>query len=123
MDDEKTHYAERTGDDVSPQTGDGMEPEQAPVGSGDNPDVGPITDTPGTGDSAFQGSEEGAAHDAGGKAHTGQDEGHPAGNDGRSTRDVGGPRAAEDAERHEDGQSPGQGAKGDIQTKGMDAHQ
>jgi hypothetical protein len=115
------HYADRTGDDVSPQTGDGQEPEQAPVGSGDNPDVGPITDTPGTGTSAFQGSEEGAAHDAGGRAHAGQDEGHPAGNDGRSARDVGGPRAAEDAERDPERQIGG--ATGDIQTKGLDAHE
>ena len=55
--------------------------------------------------------------DAGGKAHTSSTEGHPAGDGARTDRDVGGPVAEEDAE-----ESLG-GAKGDISTKGFDAHQ
>ena len=61
-------------------------------------------------------SDEGNV-DAGGKAHTSSSEGHPAGNEERSDREVGGPKAADDAE-----ESLG-GAKGDISTKGFDAHQ
>jgi hypothetical protein len=55
--------------------------------------------------------------DAGGKAHTSSTEGHPAGTGERSAREVGGPVAAEDAEPTTGG------AKGDIQTKGFDAHE
>ena len=55
--------------------------------------------------------------DAGGKAHTSSTEGHPAGDGARTDRDVGGPVAEEDAE-----ESTG-GAKGDISTKGFDAHE
>jgi hypothetical protein len=55
--------------------------------------------------------------DAGGKAHTSTKEGHPAGNGARSDRQVGGPVAEEGAE-----ESLGS-AKGDIQTKGFDAHE
>ncbi len=36
--------------------------------------------------------------DAGGKAHTSSDEGHPAGDGARSDREVGGPVAEDDAE-------------------------
>jgi hypothetical protein len=97
--------------------------EEAPKGSGDNPDVGPITDTPGGGEPHKteqhpQGIESTASTaDAGGKAHTSSTEGHPAGTGERSAREVGGPVAAEDAEPTTGG------AKGDIQTKGFDAHQ
>ncbi len=55
--------------------------------------------------------------DAGGKAHTSTSEGHPAGDGERTDRDVGGPVAAEDAD-----ETTG-GAKGDISTKGFDAHE
>lgn len=55
--------------------------------------------------------------DAGGRAHTSSREGHPAGDGARSDRDVGGPVPEEDAE-----ESLG-GAKGDISSKGMDAHE
>jgi hypothetical protein len=54
--------------------------------------------------------------DAGGKAHTASDEGHPAGDGARSDRDVGGPVPEEGAD-----ESTG-GAKGDISTKGFDSH-
>ena len=55
--------------------------------------------------------------DAGGKAHTSSSEKHPAGDGARTDRDVGGPVAEEGAE-----ESTG-GAKGDISTKGFDAHE
>ena len=55
--------------------------------------------------------------DAGGRAHTSSTEGHPAGDGARSDRDVGGPVAEEDAE-----ETTG-GGKGDISTKGFDAHE
>ncbi len=54
--------------------------------------------------------------DAGGKAHTSSQEGHPAGDGPRSDREVGGPVAEEDAE-----ETTG-GTTGDISTKGFDAH-
>lgn len=54
------------------------------------------------------------------KVHTPLDEPHPAGTGERSDREVGGPKAAEDAEG-ETGTPPG--AHGDIQTKGFDAHE
>ena len=60
-------------------------------------------------------SDEGNV-DAGGRAHTSSDEGHPAGDGARTDRDVGGPVAEDDAE-----ESLGS-AKGDIQTKGFDSH-
>ena len=57
--------------------------------------------------------------DTGGRAHTGTDEPHPAGDGPRSDREVGGPVAEEDAE-----EVTGQpGAHGDIQTKGMEPHE
>ena len=96
--------------------------EEAPKGSGDNPDVGGITDGP-SGESRKteqhpDGIESTATtHDAGGKAHTSSSEGHPAGDGPRSDREVGGPVAEEGAE-----ESLG-GAKGDIQTKGFDSHE
>jgi hypothetical protein len=55
--------------------------------------------------------------DAGGKAHTSSSEPHPAGDGARSDREVGGPVAEEDAE-----ESLGS-AKGDISSKGFDAHE
>ncbi|HEX8123362.1 MAG TPA: hypothetical protein VF549_19065 [Solirubrobacteraceae bacterium] len=42
-------------------------------------------------------SDEGNV-DAGGRAHTSSDEGHPAGDGARTDRDVGGPVAEDDAE-------------------------
>jgi hypothetical protein len=55
--------------------------------------------------------------DAGGRAHTSSEEGHPAGTGERSDRDVGGPVAAEDAE-----ETTG-GVKGTVETKGPDPHE
>ncbi|HYF26266.1 MAG TPA: hypothetical protein VD931_11060 [Baekduia sp.] len=57
--------------------------------------------------------------DSGGRAHTGLDEGHPAGDGPRSDREVGGPVAEQDAEDV----TGKPGAHGDIQTKGMEPHQ
>lgn len=54
--------------------------------------------------------------DAGGRAHTSENEPHPAGDGPRTDREVGGPVAEEDAE-----ESTG-GAHGDISTKGFDSH-
>jgi hypothetical protein len=95
--------------------------EEAPKGSGDNPDVGGITDGP-SGSNPTEQHPDGiestaAASDAGGRAHTSSSEGHPAGTGERTAREVGGPVAAEDAEPTTGG------AKGDIQTKGFDAHE
>ena len=88
---------------------------------GEDPDVGGITDGPSGSNPTEQhadGVESRAADsDAGGKAHTTSTEGHPAGTGERSAREVGGPVAAEDAEPTTGG------AKGDIQTKGFDAHE
>lgn len=94
--------------------------EQARQGDAD-PQVGGITDGPG--EHGGDGEHGGHAQHAG-TAHSGGDAPHPAGDGERSDREVGGPRAAEDAERHEagDGELPG-GAKGDIATKGMDPHE
>ncbi len=91
-------------------------------GTGDNPDVGGITDSPGgesqqTPQPSNDIESDAPDIDAGGKAHTSSTEGHPAGDGPRSDREVGGPVAEEDAE-----ESLG-GAKGDISTKGFDAHQ
>ena len=95
--------------------------EEAPKGSGDNPDVGGIHDGPEGSNPTPQrasGIESDAPDaDAGGRAHTSSTEGHPAGTGARSAREVGGPVAAEDAEPTTGG------AKGDIPTKGFDAHQ
>ncbi|WP_205699047.1 hypothetical protein [Conexibacter sp. SYSU D00693] len=94
---------------------------EAPKGTGDNPDVGGITEGPGEADSRFSRDSSGGPidADAGGRAHTGTDEGHPAGDGPRSAREVGGPKAAEDAP-----DAMGEhGAKGDIQTKGMEPHE
>ncbi len=55
--------------------------------------------------------------DAGGKAHTTSEEGHPAGDGARTDREVGGPVAEEGAE-----ETTG-GIHGDIETKGFDAHE
>ena len=41
--------------------------------------------------------------DAGGRAHTSSEEGHPAGDGPRTDRDVGGPTAEEDAEESHGG--------------------
>ena len=95
--------------------------EEAPKGSGDNPDVGGIHDAPeGTNNTSHPatGVESNAGDaDTGGKAHTSSSDGHPAGTGERSARDVGDLVAAEDAEPTTGG------AKGDIQTKGFDAHE
>jgi hypothetical protein len=95
--------------------------EEAPKNSGDDPDVGGITDSPDGGNRTEQradGVESSAGGaDTGGRAHTSSGDGHPAGTGERSAREVGGPVAAEDAE-------PATGAaKGDIPTKGFDAHE
>jgi hypothetical protein len=59
--------------------------------------------------------------DAGGRAHTPVEEGHPDLEGSRSDRDLGGPKLApEDLESAEDTTG---GAKGDIQTKGHEPHQ
>ena len=90
-------------------------------GSGENPDVGGITDSPDGSNRTEQRAQgvESTAGDAdtGGRAHTSSSEGHPAGTGERSAREVGGPVAAEDAEPTTGG------AKGDIATKGFDAHE
>lgn len=95
--------------------------EEAPKGSGDNPDVGGIHDAPEGSNKTEQhatGIESNAGDaDTGGRAHTSSSDGHPAGTGERSAREVGGPVAAEDAEPTTGG------AKGDIQTKGFDAHE
>lgn len=98
--------------------------EHAEQGTGDNPDVGGIGDGPGGESRATPQNPDGiestaAASDAGGRAHTGSTEGHPAGDGARSDRDVGGPVAEEDA-----AESFGS-AKGDIKTRGFedDPHQ
>lgn len=90
--------------------------QQAPVGSGENPDVGGIGDAP-EGDGTR--TPGGGGQDTGGLAHTSPDEGHPAGDGPRSDRDVGGPTPAEDAEASTGTEG---GVKGDIQTKGFDSH-
>lgn len=96
--------------------------EQAEKGTGDNPDVGGITDGPGGESRTTPQNPDGvestaSTADAGGKAHTSSSEDHPAGDGARSDRQVGGPVAEDDAE-----ESLGS-AKGDIQTKGFDAHE
>jgi hypothetical protein len=96
--------------------------EEAPKGSGDNPDVGGIGDSPGGESRQTEQNPDGiestaSTHDAGGRAHTSSSESHPAGDGPRSDREVGGPVAEDDAE-----ESLG-GAKGDIRTKGLDAHE
>ena len=96
--------------------------EQAEKGSGDNPDVGGISDGPGGEGHKTEQHPDGAEStattaDAGGKAHTSSTEGHPAGTGARTDRDVGGPVAEDDAP-----EATGS-AKGDIQTKGFDAHE
>jgi hypothetical protein len=58
--------------------------------------------------------------DSGGRAHSRLDEPHPAGTGERTDRQVGGPKAADDAEGRP-GTPPG--AHGDIPTKGFDSHQ
>ena len=81
-----------------------MSDQQAEPGTGDNPDVGGITDSPGGGEAHKteqhpHGIESTASTvDAGGTAHTTSQEQHPAGDGARSDRDVGGPVAEEDAE-------------------------
>ena len=119
---ENPHYAERSDDETTPQTGGGAGDLPA-SGGGDEPEVGGISDGPGSHGEEPEHGHGGHAQQAG-TALSGEDAPHPAGNEERSGRDVGGPRAADDAERIEPGQGelPG-GAKGDIQTKGFDAHQ
>ena len=59
--------------------------------------------------------------DAGGRAHTSVQDGDPALEGSRSARDVGGPSLApEDVDAAPDTTG---GAKGDIRTKGMEAHE
>lgn len=107
---ENPHYAERSDDDTSPQTGGGVEPAQG----GDDPQVGGITE--GAGEHPGDGEHGGHAQRTG-TALSGEDAPHPAGDGERSDREVGGPRAAEDAP-----QSDGGGGKGDISTKGFEPH-
>ena len=57
--------------------------------------------------------------DTGGKAHTGLDEEHPAGDGPRSGRDTGGPTASE----QEPADQPHGASKGDRPTEGFDSHQ
>jgi len=90
--------------------------EQAPVGSGDDPVVGGITDAPEGDDTK---TPAGGGQDTGGAAHTSPGEGHPAGDGPRSDRDVGGPTPAEDAEPAAGTEG---GVTGDIKTKGFDSH-
>ena len=101
------------------------ETQQAPKGSGENPDIGGIDQGPGNPGSEFESRSNGGpvTHDTGGRAHTGQDEGHPAGDGERSDRDVGGPRAAEDAPEQEGGAGQEGKGHGDISTKGMPPHE
>ena len=118
-------HGERSGGDTSPQTGAGDISgggDEAEEGTGDNPDVGGIGEGPGgearsTPQPSDDVESDAGNIDAGGKAHTTSTEGHPAGDGPRSDREVGGPVAEEGAE-----ESLGSG-KGDIATKGFDAHQ
>ena len=120
---ENPHYAERTDEPTTPQTGGGVDRDAE--GRFDDPQVGGTSDGVGGADS-HEGDGEHAGHaQRAGTALTGEDAPHPAGNDERSARDVGGPRAGEDAERieaGEDAELPG-GAKGGIRTKGLDPHE
>jgi hypothetical protein len=94
------------------------EPE-APTGPDDDPQVPPTTEGPGS--FGERKPQEGFGQgEEGGRAHTSMQEGHPAGEGERSTRDVGGPTSAEGEEG-----SPGTppGGRGDIPTKGFEAHE
>jgi len=97
------------------------EQEHPPTGSGENPDVPGIDQGPGQPDREPTG--EGSGHsdgaDSGGRAHTSTQEGHPAGDGERSDREVGGPKAADDAPAADDNA----GVHGDIRTKGMPPHE
>ncbi len=101
-------------------TGTDSAPSESPITP--PPDEGNYEDVSGGETSPQSGAPEAAEgdgkdSDTGGRAHTSSTEGHPAGTGERSAREVGGPVAAEDAE-----ETTG-GAKGDIQTKGFDAHE
>src|SRR3954452_6657071 len=84
----------------------------------DDPQVGGITEGPGEHGATPEGARFDA--DAGGKAHTRLDEGHPAGDGERTDRQVGGPTSADGAEPSS-GTEPG--AHGDIPTKGFEPHE
>jgi hypothetical protein len=115
---ENPHYAERSDDDTTAPTGGGVGGEPG----GDDPQVGGISEGAGSHGSEPEHGHAGHGQHAG-TALSGEDAPHPAGDGERSDREVGGPKAADDAERIEpgEGELPG-GAKGDISTKGMDPH-
>jgi len=104
------------GDDDAPQTSDGqIRPEGVAPGDG-----------MGRGYSALGPGPEGERHaqgHEGGKAHTPAGEGHPDldPSASRSARDLGGPSIA--PEDLDDAPDTTGGAKGDIQTKGMEPHE
>jgi hypothetical protein len=90
---------ESTNPDGPPQGGEHFD--EAPFGEQDGQASAPTTDQ---------------GQDAGGRAHTGLDEEHPAGEGERSDRETGGPTPAGDAE-------PGEGsATGDRPTEGFESH-
>ncbi len=101
-------------DGGSPHTTDGqIRPEGVAPGDG-----------MGRGYSSLGGGPEGELHaqgHEGGKAHTPASEGNDALSGTRSGRDLGGPSIA--PEDLDDAEDTTGGAKGDIQTKGMDPHE
>lgn len=104
------------GDDDAPETSDGQI-RPAGVAPGDGMGRGYSSLGPGPeGELHAQGHE-------GGKAHTPAAEGHPAldPSSSRSARDLGGPSIA--PEDLDDAADTTGGAKGDIQTKGMEPHE
>jgi hypothetical protein len=112
-DEDAPNYA---GDDDAPPTSDGqIRPEGVAPGDG-----------MGRGYSSLGPGPEGELHaqgHEGGRAHTPAAEGHPAldPSSSRSARDLGGPSIApEDLDEAPDTTG---GAKGDIQTKGMEPHE
>ncbi len=103
------------GDDDAPETTDGqIRPEGVAPGDG-----------MGRGYSSLGPGPEGELHaqgHEGGRAHTPAGEGHPdLDGSSRSARDLGGPSIA--PEDLEDAPETTGGAKGDIQTKGMEPHE
>lgn len=100
-------------DGDSPETTDGQI-RPAGVAPGDGMDNA-YSDTDGTG---------GGDHidaDAGGRAHTPVEDGHPGLDGSRSARDLGGPKLA--PEDLADAEDTTGAAKGDIKTKGQEPHQ
>jgi hypothetical protein len=85
----------------------------------DDPDVPQTTEGPGGFGESDPGERVGQGEE-GGRAHTSPEEGHPAGDGPRSTRDVGGPTSAE-GEEGSTGTPPG--GRGDISTKGFEPHE